>query len=344
MRYWIGFVLFLLALGTLRVVGCGGDARIPCDPDLLGGDCPEVQCNAAECLPDAKVCVYGAVDEGELCLSGSERGLCSDGGCVELRQVPCEGNLDCPRAPERFCGYTSCGEDKYCEYTPRDEERGCNASDGSVGMCRDGVCTPYSGEIGCGEAWYYSPCRTADGREGECWYGLCGGPEFCEGVVCDPAEDLCQRVGCNWAGECEYLPVRCYPPDSCQTAHCDPTTGECVNRPVPDGEVCDYWGTCSPGRCASGECVRTPEPDGQACNDFTPSSLPAVSACESGRCASGECVGTQVPNGQTCHVPAQCVEYGQCCWLWGTFCWTCCYSMSEAWSGVCEDGSCSRVD
>ena len=31
MRYWIGFVWVLLALGTLRTVGCGDDEGKPCE-------------------------------------------------------------------------------------------------------------------------------------------------------------------------------------------------------------------------------------------------------------------------------------------------------------------------
>ena len=65
MRVWIGFVVAMV-IGTLRIVGCGGDEPIPCDPDLLGGDCPEVQCKAAACSAEAEVCVYGVADEGEL--------------------------------------------------------------------------------------------------------------------------------------------------------------------------------------------------------------------------------------------------------------------------------------
>ena len=354
MRWLLSLVLVLVAVGMLRVVGCGGDEPIPCDPELLGADCPKAQCNAAECPPELEVCVYGEANEGTLCLSGVERGLCSSGECSELRRIPCESSGDCPRAPERHCGYIHCGDDEYCEYIPR--PNGCIASDGSIGKCLDGVCTLYSGEIECVDNRIGAPCRRADGRDGTCKYGLCGGPEFCEGVVCDQGDDLCERAFCNHAGECEYRPPReCRPPSICQTSDCDPATGECVNTPVPDGpygeafccngeycarRTCETFESCSPQGASPPWCLYAPVPDGPyedafCCNG---EQCNPPGNCETLSCSPTGCVYMPAPDGQSCVSPRRCESSTTVCILYS--CWEVCSVYSGGEPGVCIQGKC----
>ena len=83
MRYWIGFVLFALALGTLRVVGCGDGDDGPPEPAY-----PECR-NDAEC-DDDNACTVDMCKDSH----GNYFGLC------EHWQPNCDLD-ECGQATER---------------------------------------------------------------------------------------------------------------------------------------------------------------------------------------------------------------------------------------------------
>ena len=83
MRYLVGFGLFLLALGTLRVVGCGEEPEPP--ECLIDEDCDDQN----ECTDDtcdtATGCFYAPSREGDVCGGGEQfctYGRCEDGACI----------------------------------------------------------------------------------------------------------------------------------------------------------------------------------------------------------------------------------------------------------------------
>ena len=213
MRYLVGFV-FVLALGALRVAGCGEESSIPCDPDLRAEDCPDDgdECTGVTCPVDIAVCRYHVVAH-------------------------------------------TIGA-------------GCALSDGSVGYCDILTgCTKTAGSISCKHGYNNQAdwpdgtlCRSPDGLEGTCLDGLCGGEYFCEGVVCDDPDNLCESDQfCNWEGVCEFRQVtQCYDGNSCTVDECDPDKG-CVYTQRPNGADCAPNGLCclltGAPECCDGSCT-----------------------------------------------------------------------------------------
>jgi hypothetical protein len=89
MRHLVGFVLFLLALGTLRTVGCGNDCYWDSDCDD-GNPCTRDDCNYYSggpysgfsfCGPEFHACGYTRVDDGTLCEVDGQTGVCEARSC-----------------------------------------------------------------------------------------------------------------------------------------------------------------------------------------------------------------------------------------------------------------------
>ena len=97
MRWLIGFVLLLLALGTLRTVGCGDES--PCGNCDDGNPCTRDWCHSYD--PDAPMhcavvheCANTPVDDGTPCGSGKVcvRGVCGENLC---EGVDCDDRQEC---------------------------------------------------------------------------------------------------------------------------------------------------------------------------------------------------------------------------------------------------------
>lgn len=168
-------------------------------------------------------------------------------------------------------GVAGCGE----SLIPCDDlGAGCALSDGSVGVCTHEGCRKESGPISCkhGYANLYdwedgTLCRSSDLREGTCLDGVCGGEHFCEGVVCDEPDNLCESDQfCNWEGVCEFRQVtKCNDRSDCTSDKCDPDVG-CVYINRPNGAECVLPGAdwfccglglacCDYGTCRDGVCI-----------------------------------------------------------------------------------------
>jgi len=100
MRYLVGFVLFLLALGTLRLVGCGDpcwsdsdcDDGNPCTNDICWGDpyqggydpdAPWLDCSGRDYY-----CRNPEVDTGTPCEVDGQPGVCGGGRCRLEGEAP----------------------------------------------------------------------------------------------------------------------------------------------------------------------------------------------------------------------------------------------------------------
>jgi len=226
MRYWIG-LLFLLALGTLRMVGCG-DAS-PC------GDCSDGNpCTIDDCVfvvwstgPDTGWrCDHDPVWDGTPCGSGCGSGdVCADGVCGEnlCAGVVCDDGNPCTR--------------DYCDYG----NGNCRFDDNDLD---------------------FEPCPHESGR-GICYGGVCG-EDLCAGVVCDDG-NLCTEDYCDLHIGCVYEPPDCYDQDDCTQDLCDPATGRCYfTTPSEDGTPCyrndgHYTGRWH-GVCEAGVCVGVCDP------------------------------------------------------------------------------------
>jgi hypothetical protein len=153
MRYLFGFVFFLLALGTLRVVGCGDEG-----PECLQHEdcydqdaCTEDECvnrvceframtcdDASECAVDScdpdVGCQYTAVDDGIAC---DEINECTDGQCVGgvcdaeplLDGTPCYESNECT---DGVC------ESGVCKLTQLADGTVCGQQ--GAGICQAGAC------------------------------------------------------------------------------------------------------------------------------------------------------------------------------------------------------------
>jgi len=121
MRHWVFLIVFLLALGTLRVVGCGDES--PCGNCDDGNPCTMDSCesNAGNlCEPDVHSCRNQPVTNGTPCGSGE---VCVEGVCCTVdRCIPPDG-----------CDFTTIAEDgAFCiseDITPV-----------HLGLCKAGVC------------------------------------------------------------------------------------------------------------------------------------------------------------------------------------------------------------
>ena len=159
MRYLAGFVFFALALGTLRLAGCGDGDDVECesDADCDDGDpCTSEFCrlecsfvsHSTGCNPDSSpepdcitnVCVY----------SSTPHAVCADGriclvpdGYVAEAHLVCANPLCLGCQADEVCRYGSCDPtDGSCTVLPIPSERGefCFDSFGEEGVCEEGVC------------------------------------------------------------------------------------------------------------------------------------------------------------------------------------------------------------
>ncbi len=96
MRYLVGFVLFLLALGSLRTVGCGNDCYWDSDCDD-GNPCTLDDCEYyfrgpyegfSFCGPEFHACSYMRVDDGAPCEADEQSGSASLDGVDWKRKHP----------------------------------------------------------------------------------------------------------------------------------------------------------------------------------------------------------------------------------------------------------------
>jgi hypothetical protein len=167
MRHWVVLILFLLALGALRMVGCGDES--PC------GNCDDGNpCTMDNCVSDELVlcevahrCEHPPVTNGTPC--GPDT-VCVSGVCGEnlCEGVVCDDGLECTKDRCNYgdgtCHFQSlCGDDNECT------DDACDAADGK--------CSHTPVEDG-------AQCR-ADSPEPVHWMceaGTCAAP-------CDPASE-----------------------------------------------------------------------------------------------------------------------------------------------------------
>jgi len=228
MRYPFGLVLFLFALGALRVVGCGEEAALP------------LECVSDEDCDDANECTDDSCVEKRRIFEGELYGRCEN-SAVEYRECDFDGLDDALGGLDGICVAGVCGKNRcddgnectsdspwpYDDSCDHYECDGCQPCDwnGGPGVCVDGVCEEY-------------PCQ--------------------DGVICEDG-DLCTYDFCDYAdGKCHFT-SRCRE-RQCTYSSCDPADGSCTVTPKPDGTTClSQWGigTCTDGACYGGFGPRT---------------------------------------------------------------------------------------
>jgi hypothetical protein len=166
MRHWVVLVLFLFALGTLRVVACGEEGRLCVDDEDCddGNPCTSDWCWSYD--PDAPItcevmkrCRYSWSDDGTPCKVGDRDGVCVDGQCVEdpCEGVVCDDRLACTDDTcddtNGKCVFTNlcddgdpctkdtCNpDDGICDFTALADGANCLGDDEYVGICEAGIC------------------------------------------------------------------------------------------------------------------------------------------------------------------------------------------------------------
>ena len=206
MRYLFGFVLFLLALGTLRTVGCGDES--PCGDCNDGNPCTIDQCSSRRvgeppgmCEPDERpvvpYCSNRAEPDGTPCGGGNGvSGVCIDGVCDLCEGVVCDDGNECTRDCNPATGT--------CDYIPVQDGTKCDDGDDNdcaEDICIRGACT--------GDG---TPVTCDDGRE--CTEDTCEPPEGCvatpvdDGTTCGNGAATCQAGNCVGVFACTEQGIR----------------------------------------------------------------------------------------------------------------------------------------
>ena len=192
MRWLVGFV-FVLALATLRVAGCGDES--PCGNCDDGNPCTMDNCVSNEgnlCEPDVPSCQNLWVTNGTPCGSGE---ICVEGVCGEnlCEGVACDDGIECTGDTCDYvdgeCVFTnlcddndSCTQntcdpaDGMCDFTTRAEDGTPCSEDERFGICEAGACV--------------GPCNPASDEASLC--PIEGPDEF----VCCPGREYCS-YGCD---------------------------------------------------------------------------------------------------------------------------------------------------
>ncbi|MFO0755664.1 MAG: MYXO-CTERM sorting domain-containing protein [Byssovorax sp.] len=114
-----------------------------------------------------------------------------------------------------------------------------------------------------------------------------------DGTPCDDGNP-CTKTDICQAGVCGGTPVTCAAGDECHDApQCNPMTGMCEGKPLPDGVSCDDKNPCTQtDACQTGVCVgKNPIP----C--MAKDECHVAGTCEA---ATGQCGDPPAPNGTAC--------------------------------------------
>jgi hypothetical protein len=298
---------------------CTGQGALACD-DKNG-------CTADSCSP-VTGCVHtptgGACEDGNACTQGD---TCVSGGCVGAAggcddQVSC--TLDACDPTSGKCSHKAnvslCDDGNPCTSETCDLVKGCVSTPDDAAKCSDGdACTVDTCQAGkcaskstcqcktdtdCDDK---NPCTADTCGQGKCEYATAG----LDGKACDTG-DKCQQplTGTCGGGGCKTgnKPVDCSAKaDACNSAACDPGSGQCETVAKTDGTGCDADGNgctvgdaCQAGKCKAGaaaDCASS----GNACNSAACKSssasqyacvkqpLPATTPCQDGKfCTSGD--------------------------------------------------------
>ena len=269
---------------------CKGTNAVSCPPSTA-------PCTVAVCSPETGECVAAPAADGKLCNDGNvctTGDLCQNGTCTGAA-------VTCPQNDEE-CTVAGCDPATgKCVTGP--VQKGVNCDDG-LGCTDNDQCDGSGACVGKSAACPApeDPCFGAacDESTGECApYPLPNGSPCEDGNLCTSG-DLCLAGGCVTGS----LPT-CLPSSSCETASCDPETGECSTAPLPNGSECEDDNPCTVGEsCYQGACTGGDE---MACpDDDNPCTF---AACQK---TTGQCTQLSVPDGATCSDLDGCTQGDVC--------------------------------
>jgi hypothetical protein len=254
---------------------------------------PPDQCHdVGKCDPTSGSCVYPLKQQGAACDDGM---LCTWGDACDANGVCAGTPVSPPCVSDQFAD-RACNGTQTCTVTPK---QGAACDDGNP--CTKGDVLDAAGN--CAGMPYTCPVgsclvsSTCDGKGG------CVNMAKTDGSPCDADGSKCTPMDRCQAGACvkDPNPVVCVTKD-CNTASCDPQTGNCVYKPTSGG-ACGVTGCYSAGTCSDGACSGTPKD----CSAFD-------GPCSAGVCnaATGGCVAAPKPNGTSCDPGGKCATGAVC--------------------------------
>jgi len=253
---WFIALVFVLALGTLRIVGCGNGDEEPSTACTSDQDCYDLEiCDTTGRCRSIFYRTFCDFD-GIPSMCGSEDGVFESGLCTKN---PCDDGNPCtgdplPRDDGSCVGGSRCDTSGPCEW-----------KGGNDGVCVDGVC----GENPCldivcddGDTCSSEHC---DFRDGTCHFFLAGfdgdrcsssnvASGICIDAVCE--ENLCPEMVCDDGNlcttdfcrinQCHNILKNCSDSTVCTDDACDPETGGCIHEPAHEGADCCLKDECVP--------------------------------------------------------------------------------------------------
>jgi hypothetical protein len=270
MRYLVRFVLLLLALGTLRTVGCGDEGPECIYPSdswvgwVRDATCDDDdQCTEGYCDDDNTCVNLSWFRDGERCdLDVTEAchiGICTDGRC-ERTEKPCDPDFheDCADLLTYDCDPDTGAVE--CTWRMADQGQQCcfeldicfwpgpHYCCERYGWCIDGGCVIGNGyPRDCTERDDATPCEVGD-VIGLCWKGDCAVldcDDSVQGEVCwssGGATSRCSGHQCYWAWNCPRENHGAADGCHCGCGVIDP---DCADRTVGSCDTCDAPGSCS---------------------------------------------------------------------------------------------------
>jgi hypothetical protein len=241
---------------------------VVCDP------AGQTACTVPVCAPATGKCGPSPVPDGTSCNDGSfctSKDACSAGVCKGTTVSCDDGNT---------CTTDACSTTAGCQNTANalqcDDGNSCTQGD----VCAAGQCT--AGKDVCGA------CKTS--------------------ADCPDDGDKCNGVPTCSAGKCVAgAAVVCGAIGSCASGTCDPATGACSGKNLPDGTACDDKSACTgASACANGACVGSQVLN---CDDKNPCT---TDACDPvGGCVYSVTV-APCDDGNFCTVGDLCDPFGKC--------------------------------
>ncbi|MCB9875964.1 MAG: hypothetical protein H6835_00035, partial [Planctomycetes bacterium] len=287
-----------------------------CDAD--GNPCtPKDLCKSGSCVADTNVCICQTDTE---CQGHEDGNLCNGTLFCDKGNNRCQVNpatvVSCPTGLDTGCQKSrcqplsgTCKTENVADFTPCDaDDTQCTLND----ACIAGTCKPGQNLCQCKIDGH---CGRFDDKN------QCNGSLYCDKAKGTPyacIENPGTAVWCDKSGD-----------GPCQTAVCDPKTGDCGLEKVPDGQPCTDGTACEVGGlCAGGDCKGTTVlcDDGNpcttdACNDAKGCiSLPApATACDDANDCSADscdpklgCVHLAKPQGALCSDGDACTSGDTC--------------------------------
>ncbi len=274
--------------------GAGGEGgtMLPCGTDCSLIDTPD--CYVAVCNDGMHPGPIGSC----VVVPDADNTPCEDGAFCTVNDS-CRAGV-CTGGPENDCGVqpdvcmeVTCDEGSAsCSQVPLANGTACQAENlclvGTI--CQNGLCT--------------------GGTPNDCFFEPV--PNECHNSVCNPNTGMCEPVPGNDGAPCVDFAQLCNVGMTCATGvcqggapldcsaltmgcfngECDPTTGQCVQVPVPQGGSClEAADDCNDGECdMNGICQPVPINEGGICDDGD--ACTAGTTCGSGTCGGGAPVTT----------------------------------------------------